>query len=95
MLVNYNSGLAALTAAELQTAPVTIPSHLAVSTSIDCIYNATGTACNAYDGSGIIPVNAKVRYMLTNGRLLRWPFFQVLLKIRRRFTSGCRKNDVR
>lgn len=63
VVVNYTSGATALTAAALNTAPVTIPSNLAVTTTIDCIYDALG-ACNAYTGSGIVPVNAKVRYKM-------------------------------
>jgi len=63
VVVNYTSGATALTAAALNTAPVAIPSNLAVTTTIDCIYDALG-ACNAYTGSGIVPVNAKVRYKM-------------------------------
>lgn len=65
VFAQYTSGLTALSAGVAQTAPVTIPSNLLVNKTIDCVYNAALTSCNAYNGSGIIPVNAKVRYKLT------------------------------
>ena len=65
VLVNYNSGVTALLAGVVKTAAVTIPTNLTVSKTIDCVYNSLGTACNAYNGSGIIPVNAKVRYKIS------------------------------
>ena len=61
----YTSGATALSSGVNQAAPVTIPSNLVVNKSIDCVYNAALTACNAYNGTGIIPVSAKVRYKLT------------------------------
>ncbi|MDD4929564.1 MAG: hypothetical protein PHP85_09835 [Gallionella sp.] len=60
----YTSGATTLYAGVVQTAPVIIPTNLVITKSIDCIYNAALTACNAYNGSGIIPVNAKVRYKI-------------------------------
>ena len=66
-IVNYTAGplvgSTALTAAALNTAPVTIPTNLVVTTSIDCIYDALG-ACNAYTGTGVVPTAAKVRYKM-------------------------------
>ncbi len=43
-------------------APVTVVSPLNVTKTIDCYY--VGTSCVAYNGSGQIPVNAKVRYLI-------------------------------
>lgn len=60
----YTSSGATLSAGVSQTAPVTIPSNLTITKSIDCVYNSALTACNAYNGTGIIPVNAKVRYKI-------------------------------
>ncbi|TNC96197.1 MAG: hypothetical protein FD121_1207, partial [Gallionellaceae bacterium] len=66
-IVNYTAGplvgSTALTAAALNTAPVTIPTNLVVTTSIDCVYDVLG-ACNAYTGTGVIPTAAKVRYKM-------------------------------
>jgi len=70
VITNYNSGVTALIAADLNTASVTIPSNLSVTTTIDCVYKlplAVPPAldvCDKYTGSGIIPVNAKVRYKM-------------------------------
>lgn len=61
--VNYLSGATALISGVSQTAPVTIPSNLVVNKTLDCVY--TGAVCNAYNGTGIIPVGAKVRYKLS------------------------------
>ncbi|MFM2407605.1 MAG: hypothetical protein RL358_347 [Pseudomonadota bacterium] len=65
VLLTYTSGATALNAGVNQVAPVTIPSNLLINKSIDCVYNTALTACNAYNGTGIIPVNAKLRYKLT------------------------------
>lgn len=63
-IANYNSGITALIAADLNTAPVSIPSNLSTTTTIDCVYNTLGTVCDKYTNSGIIPVGAKVRYKM-------------------------------
>jgi MSHA biogenesis protein MshQ len=63
-IANYNSGVTALVAADLNTASVSIPSNLSIATTIDCVYNAAGTVCDKYTNSGIIPVGAKVRYKM-------------------------------
>jgi uncharacterized repeat protein (TIGR01451 family) len=63
--VNYASGVTTgLTASANNVAAVTIPSNLTVTKSIDCVYNAALTACNAYNGTGIVPLNAKIRYKI-------------------------------
>lgn len=60
-IAQYASGLSTgLYASHLNAAPITIPSGLAITTSIDCVYS--GATCVPYAGSGIVPVNAKVRY---------------------------------
>ena len=59
--VVYSVGSAEVTS----QAPVTVSSPLQISKTIDCVYNGAGTACNAYDGGGIVPVNAKVRYKIS------------------------------
>ncbi len=56
--VVYNSGSDDVTA----SAPVTVTSPLTVSKTIDCIY--VGAACNPYNGNGLIPTNAKLRYRI-------------------------------
>ncbi len=63
----YGSGVGTEYTSVLNAAAVTIPSNLSITKTIDCIYNAAGTVCNAYDGSGFIPVNAKVRYKIAYG----------------------------
>lgn len=64
VIAKYNSGATVLYASDLNTASVTIPTGLSVTTSIDCVYNTAGTLCEAYSGSGIIPLNATVRYKM-------------------------------
>ncbi|MGB8517668.1 MAG: hypothetical protein WCD45_07245 [Gallionella sp.] len=62
--VNYASGIRANAD---NTAPVTIPvppANLTVSKTINCVYNTALTACIPYNGTGIIPANAKVRYQI-------------------------------
>lgn len=63
--VNYAQGSNQFNSAVNDTAAVTIPTNLSISKTIDCVYNAALTACNAYSGSGIIPVGAKLRYRMT------------------------------
>lgn len=62
--VSYKSGTSTLYTGVNNTAPVTIPSNLTISKTIDCVFNSAGTVCNAYNGSGLIPTNAKVRYRI-------------------------------
>lgn len=62
--VKYKSGTSTLYSGINNTAPVTIPSNLTISKTIDCVFNLAGTACNAYNGSGLIPTNAKIRYRI-------------------------------
>lgn len=64
VIAKYSSGATVLYASDLNTASVTIPTGLSVSTSIDCVYNTAGTLCEAYSGSGIIPLNSTVRYKM-------------------------------
>lgn len=64
VLAVYTSGATTLSSGMSNTAPVTIPNNLVISKTIDCVYNAALTACNAYSGNGIVPVNAKVRYKI-------------------------------
>lgn len=64
VLAVYTSGATTLSSGISNTASVTIPSNLIISKTIDCVYNAALTACNAYSGNGIVPVNAKVRYKI-------------------------------
>jgi uncharacterized repeat protein (TIGR01451 family) len=45
------------------TAPVTVDIPLSVTKTVDCVYNAAGTACNAY-GGGAVPSNVKLRYKI-------------------------------
>lgn len=60
-IAQYASGLTTgLYASDLNAAPITIPSGLAITTTIDCVYS--GLTCVPWTGSGIVPVNAKVRY---------------------------------
>lgn len=60
-IAQYASGLSTgLNSSHLNAAPITIPSGLKVVTTIDCVYS--GATCVPYTGSGIVPVNAKVRY---------------------------------
>ncbi len=60
-IAQYASGLSTgLNGSHLNAAPITIPSGLKVATTIDCVYS--GATCVPYTGSGIVPVNAKVRY---------------------------------
>jgi uncharacterized repeat protein (TIGR01451 family) len=59
---SYASGSGTTTAYVSAAAPVVIASNLSITKTIDCIYNTAGTICNAYDGSGIVPVNGKIRY---------------------------------
>ncbi len=57
-VVTYASGV--YSASVTNAAAVTIPSNLTITKAIDCVYS--GAVCNAYNGTGVIPVNAKVRY---------------------------------
>jgi uncharacterized repeat protein (TIGR01451 family)/fimbrial isopeptide formation D2 family protein len=60
-IAQYASGLSTgLNGSHLNAAPITIPSGLKITTTIDCVYS--GATCVPYTGSGIVPVNAKVRY---------------------------------
>ena len=47
------------------TAPVKIPVILSLAKSIDCVWNAPLTSCDAYTSGMSIPANAKVRYQLS------------------------------
>ncbi len=62
--VKYKSGTSTLYSGVNNTAPVTIPSNLTISKTIDCVFNLAGTACVAYNNSGLIPTNAKLRYRI-------------------------------
>jgi len=61
-IARFNSGADVIYASDMSTAAVTIPTGLSVTTSIDCVYDAAGTTCAAYNGTGVIPMGAKVRY---------------------------------
>lgn len=68
--VAYLSAAGAATAYISGAAPVEIDSGLTVTKTIDCVYNTAATACNAYDNSGIVPVNGKLRYKVVYGNTL-------------------------
>ena len=65
VVANYNDSLVVTIATAIQTAPVTVTFPLAVTKTIDCLYNSALTQCNAYTGNGLVPGNAKVRYKLS------------------------------
>lgn len=57
----YISSTSTQYASTINTAPVTIPSNLSVTTTIDCVYE--GAVCNAYNpADGYVPADAKIRY---------------------------------
>lgn len=57
----YLSSTSTLYASTTNTAPVTIPSNLSITTTIDCVYE--GAVCNAYNpADGYVPADAKIRY---------------------------------
>jgi uncharacterized repeat protein (TIGR01451 family) len=62
--IAYTTAAQNFNSATLQTAPLTIPTNLSITKTIDCVYNTGLTACNAYSGGGVVPVGAKVRYKI-------------------------------
>ncbi|MDX8377915.1 MAG: hypothetical protein R8L53_07815, partial [Mariprofundales bacterium] len=62
--VEYKSGTNTFFAGATNTAPVVIPTNLLITKTIDCVYDAAGTSCYAYNDSGLIPVAGKLRYKI-------------------------------
>ena len=69
----YNAG----TTDAAATAGVVITSPLTIAKTIECFY--VGATCTPYGGSGVIPVNAKVRYRIDYANPNPTPINNVLL----------------